>query len=83
MRVSRVLVLREKLHIMNNDEQVDALVVELDKLISRYRAEFDLNLHSIVGVLEEKKMSLLLGEEMLHFESEIELDDDDEELEEL
>lgn len=75
---------REKLHTMNNDEQVDALVIELDKLISRYRAEFDLNLHSIVGVLEEKKMSLLLGEDMLHFESEIELDDDDEEeLEEL
>lgn len=68
---------------MNNDEQVDALVIELDKLISRYRAEFDLGLHSIVGILEEKKMSLLLGEDMLQFESEIELDDDDDELEEI
>ena len=62
---------------MNNDEQVDALMMELDKMIQRYRAEFDLNLHSIIGVLEEKKMSMLLGEDMIEFESEIDLEDDD------
>ena len=54
------------------DEQTDALAMELGSLITRYLKEFDLNIQTIVGVLEEKKFDLLEGGTML-----FEMDDDD------
>lgn len=44
---------------MDNDDQVMALADDLDKLIERYRVEFDLNFASVVGVLEAKKWFLI------------------------
>ncbi len=45
---------------MKHHEQIDAFSLELDNLISRYSAEFDLDMHTIIGVLESKKVDLLL-----------------------
>tara|TARA_Y100000592_G_C5276050_1_gene224120 strand:- start:84 stop:311 length:228 start_codon:yes stop_codon:yes gene_type:complete len=57
---------------MNYDEQTDAFNGELGALIVRFMNEFDINAHTIVGVLEEKKIDLLNGGDML-----FELDDMD------
>lgn len=51
---------------MSNDAQVMALADDLDKLIERYRVEFDLNFASVVGVLEAKKWFLIREAEKLH-----------------
>ena len=59
---------------MNNHEQTDAFTFALDNLVDRYIAEFDLGLHTIVGVLEDKKIDLLIGKD-IYFQS----DDDSEE----
>lgn len=45
---------------MKHHEQIDAFSLELDNLISRHSAEFDLDMHTIIGVLESKKVDLLL-----------------------
>jgi len=50
---------------MDNDQQVMALADELDKLIQRYRFEFDLNFASVLGVLEAKKWFLIREAEKL------------------
>jgi hypothetical protein len=44
---------------MNFDEQTDAFTFELDSLVDRYIREFDINLYTIVGVLEGKQWELL------------------------
>jgi hypothetical protein len=44
---------------MNYNEQTDALAIEISNIITRYIKEFDLNVQTIVGVLEEKKFDLL------------------------
>jgi hypothetical protein len=62
---------------MNKHEQIDAFYGDLDKLIDRYKAEFDIDVYSIVGILEDKKLSLLLGEDTVSFESDNELLDDE------
>ena len=59
---------------MNRTEQIDAFQQELAKMVHRFRSEFDLDLHTIVGVLEDEKMEVLLGG--VGFESDIDLDDD-------
>ena len=65
---------------MNKYEQIDAFHYELTNLINRYNAEFDIDMHTIVGVLEDKKISLLLGEESVEFSADDDiLDIDDEE----
>jgi len=46
---------------MKNHEQIDAFTIAVDKVIMRYIAEFDIGVHAIVGVLEEKKIDLLLN----------------------
>ena len=57
-------------HLMNRHEQIDALVFEMNNLINRHVAEFDLDTHTIVGVLEDMKMELLLtGLDSIDFES--------------
>lgn len=60
---------------MNRNEQIDIFQQELAKMIHRFRSEFDLDLHTIVGVIEEEKMELLLGGGV-DFESDIDLEED-------
>lgn len=45
---------------MNINEQTDAFTGALDNLIDKFSREFDLNIQTIVGVLEDKKLELLL-----------------------
>ena len=59
------------------NEQTDALSIELGSLITRYLKEFDLNIQTIVGVLEEKKFDLLEGGNIILFEMDDELNPDD------
>tara|TARA_R110002110_G_scaffold120542_1_gene295792 strand:+ start:199 stop:405 length:207 start_codon:yes stop_codon:yes gene_type:complete len=49
---------------MDYNEQTDALVMELDNLISRFGDEFDINNYTMIGVLEAKKMELLLDNDV-------------------
>ena len=42
---------------MKDHEQTDAFTFALDNLIDRYLAEFDLGIHTIVGVLEAVTLS--------------------------
>lgn len=44
---------------MNFDEQTDAFRFDLDDLCDRYLEEFDINIFTQVGALEEKKLELL------------------------
>lgn len=50
---------------MDNDQQVMALADDLDKLIERYRIEFDLTFAAVIGVLEAKKWFLIREAEKL------------------
>ena len=61
---------------MKNHEQIDALKFELGKLVVRFRAEWDLDLHTIIGVMEDEKMELLLSGGDVDFESDIDLDEE-------
>ena len=45
---------------MKYHEQTDAFALELDNLINRFKDEFDLNLQTVIGVLETKKIELTL-----------------------
>ena len=49
---------------MEHHEQVDAFTFELDNLVQRFLEEFDVGVHAIVGVLEDKKLDLLIGKEV-------------------
>jgi len=44
---------------MDFDEQTDAFRFDLDNLCDRYLGEFDINVFTEVGALEEKKMEIL------------------------
>lgn len=57
---------------MNINEQTDALTIALDNMIDKFQREFDLNLQTIVGVLEDKKLELLTGKDIL-----FEIEDED------
>ena len=56
---------------MDIDEQADAFTFELDNLVSRFSKEFDLNPFTLAGILEQKKLDLLVGTEI-----EFEVDED-------
>ena len=43
---------------MTQREQIDAFAEDLEKLIERYTAEFDLTIASVLGVLECAKLSV-------------------------
>ena len=63
---------------MEPHEQTDAFTFALDNLIDRYIAEFDLGIHTIVGVMEDKKLDLLIGKDIiLEHDDEKEEEDDD------
>lgn len=57
---------------MNINEQTDALTIALDNLVDKFQREFDLNLQTIAGVLEDKKLDLLTGKDIM-----FEIDDED------
>lgn len=62
---------------MDHQEQTVAFSNALHKLIKRYMAEFDLSRHAIVGVMEDKKLSMLLEYGVSFEDYELdELDDD-------
>lgn len=68
---------------MKYHEQTDAFTMELDNLINRFKDEFDLNLQTVIGVLETKKIELTLDcgvefdmdPDMLDDETEFEADE--------
>ena len=64
---------------MTYNEQTDALTMEIGTLITRYTKEFDLNIQTIVGILEEKKWDLLEGGTTF-FELDDDFFDDDDDL---
>lgn len=43
---------------MTDPEQIDALAADLNKVIDRYRAEFNLTLAAAIGTLEVVKLEL-------------------------
>lgn len=45
---------------MTSQEQVEALAADLQRVLDRYRAEFDLTLAEAVGVLEIIKLELVV-----------------------
>jgi hypothetical protein len=55
-------------------EQTDAFTFELDSLVERYMSDFDINIYTIVGVLEAKQKELLEMGINLEFRAD---DDDD------
>lgn len=56
---------------MDHDEQTDAFRFELDDLVDRYIQEFDINIFTLSGALQEKIQELLNGGTI-----EFEVDDD-------
>jgi len=43
---------------MSDPEQIEALATDIQKVIDRYRAEFNLTLAAAIGVLEVVKLEL-------------------------
>lgn len=61
---------------MDINEQTDAFTGALDNLIDQFTREFDLNVQTIVGVLEDKKLELLLTGVNFETDMEVDLDGD-------
>jgi len=66
---------------MNINEQTDQFLFELQNVINRFKAEYDLNHATIIGTLEIVKMDYLVDGDEIVFEDD--MDDDDEDLEEV
>jgi hypothetical protein len=47
---------------MTDPEQIDALAADLQRVIDRYRAEFNLTLAAAIGTLEVVKLELFRNE---------------------
>ncbi len=64
---------------MTYNEQTDALQAEIANLLRRYVEEFDLNVPTIIGVLEETKIDLVHdGTIFMSLDDDfLELDDED------
>jgi hypothetical protein len=52
---------------MNINEQTDAFLFELQNVVNRFRAEYDLNHATIVGTLEIVKMDYLIEGDDVEF----------------
>jgi len=63
---------------MDINEQTDAFLFELQNVVNRFRAEYDLNHATIIGTLEILKIDYLT-ESNISFECDIDLDEDEEE----
>lgn len=59
------------------DEQTDAFRMDLDNLIYKYVDEYDINTITMIGALQEKIVELS-DEGNVEFESDIDLDDEEE-----
>lgn len=46
---------------MTDREQTDAFAKDLDRLVDRYASEFELTFAQLVGVLEIKKVQLVMA----------------------
>jgi len=55
---------------MSHPEQVAAFVEDLEKVVDRYRQEFDLPLASVLGSLEALKLHLFVTERETHIDDE-------------
>lgn len=64
---------------MNYNEQTDAFSIELTTIVNRYINEFDLNVTTIIGAIEEVKHDLVERGNIL-FEIEDDLLDDEDDL---
>ena len=60
---------------MNINEQTDQFLFELQNVVNRFRAEYDLNHATIIGTLEIVKMDYLVDGDEIVFEED--MDDDD------
>jgi len=67
---------------MNINEQTDQFLFELQNVVNRFKAEYDLNHATIIGTLEIVKMDYLIDGDEIVFEDDMS-DDDDEDLEEV
>lgn len=61
---------------MNINEQTDAFLFELQNVVNRFRAEYDLNHATIVGTLEIVKMDYLIEGDDVEFIDDMDDDDD-------
>lgn len=62
---------------MNINEQTDQFLFELQNVINRFKAEYDLNHATIIGTLEIVKMDYLIDSDDIVFEDDMSDDDDD------
>jgi len=60
---------------MNINEQTDQFLFELQNVINRFKAEYDLNHATIIGTLEIVKMDYLVDSDDIVFEDD--MDDED------
>ena len=63
---------------MDINEQTDAFLFELQNVVNRFRAEYDLNHATIIGTLEILKIDYLT-EATVSFDCDIDLEEDEEE----
>ena len=64
---------------MDRYEEIDAFYNDISNLINRYKAKFDIDIYTIVGVLEDKKISMMLGDELVDFSSDDDLLEEEDE----
>lgn len=62
---------------MNINEQTDAFLFELQNVVNRFRAEYDLNHATIVGTLEIVKMDYLIEGDEVEFIDDMDDSDND------
>ena len=65
---------------MNINEQTDQFLFELQNVVNRFRAEYDLNHATIIGTLEIVKMDYLVEGDEIVFEDDMSDEDEDEDL---
>jgi hypothetical protein len=61
---------------MNINEQTDAFLFELQNVVNRFRAEYDLNHATIVGTLEIVKMDYLIEGDDVEFIADDDMEDE-------
>ena len=61
---------------MNINEQTDAFLFELQNVVNRFRAEYDLNHATIIGTLEIVKMDYLIEGNDVEFIADDDMEDE-------
>ncbi len=62
---------------MNINEQTDQFLFELQNVVNRFRAEYDLNHATIIGTLEIVKMDYLVDGDEIVFEDDMSGEEED------